>query len=60
MPLPRIAGIIFVIVGLIFVYLGLQPPRDNTRLVIGLAFVVLGALRIVRSRATGSGPGPQR
>ena len=53
MSLPRIAGIVFVIVGLIFVYIGIQPPRDSTRLVIGIAFLVLGALRIARSRGAG-------
>lgn len=60
MPLQRIAGIIFAIVGVIFVFGALQPPRDTTRLLIGVAFLVLGALRIARSRGPGPGPGPER
>ena len=54
MSLPRIAGIIFVVVGLVFVYIGMQPPRDSTRLAIGAALLVLGALRIARSRDAGT------
>ena len=53
MPLQRVAGIIFVIVGLIFVYIGIQAPRDTTRIVIGAAFLLLGGLRIARSRGAG-------
>ena len=54
MRLSRIAGIIFLIVGCIFVFQGVQAPRDSTRIVIGGAFLLLGALRVARS--FGAGP----